>query len=199
MNSSAADGACPGMAPPTAGRHALADGAAGSPPHSTNGTVALGHTECDVVRGIGVRPTMSVSPAIRAGDRVAVVDYSVASGRHLHLHRGTPVIDRARAEPAAPAGAAKPKKRCERGCAPSGCNSMLHESLTRFLRKVHPRRQGRAFDPKLIGSDLFSHGPQPARFVVSSSWPPAIRPRPAAAHRRAARAFVSAPPVRDRA
>src|ERR1700736_1609536 len=50
-----ADGACPGMAPPpgTTDANALADGAAGSPPPARGGTVALGHTECDVIRGIG--------------------------------------------------------------------------------------------------------------------------------------------------
>ena len=49
-----AEGACPGMAPPGApdGANALAEGAAGAPP-AAGGTVALGHTECDVVRGIG--------------------------------------------------------------------------------------------------------------------------------------------------
>src|SRR6201998_3537914 len=49
-----ADGACPGMASeniPT-NANALSDGAAAPAPVAT-GTVALGHTECDVVRGIG--------------------------------------------------------------------------------------------------------------------------------------------------
>src|SRR6185295_17998331 len=45
-----ADGACPGMAPPPGAADANAQ--AGTPP-STTGSVALGHTECDVVRGIG--------------------------------------------------------------------------------------------------------------------------------------------------
>src|SRR5438132_5998378 len=44
-----AEGACPGMAQPGApdGANALAEGAAGSPP-AAGGSVALGHTECDV-------------------------------------------------------------------------------------------------------------------------------------------------------
>src|SRR3954468_6571643 len=45
------EGQCPGMVPPgTAGdANALTEGAAASP---RPGAVALGHTECDVVRGI---------------------------------------------------------------------------------------------------------------------------------------------------
>ncbi len=92
----AADGGCPGMAAPGAGANALADGAAGSPPPSTTGTVALGHTECDVVRGIGAPDNVNFSNNAR-GDRVAVVNYSRGpAGRHLHLHRRTPDVDRAR-------------------------------------------------------------------------------------------------------
>ena len=68
-----ADGGCPGMAPP-AGANALADGAAGAPPQS-GGTVALGHTECDVVRGIGAPDSVNLSNNPR-GDRVAVVTYT---------------------------------------------------------------------------------------------------------------------------
>src|ERR1700750_1713039 len=49
-----AEGFCPGMTAPRApaNANALADGAAAAPAPSTTGTVALGHTECDVVRGI---------------------------------------------------------------------------------------------------------------------------------------------------
>jgi hypothetical protein len=72
-----ADGFCPGMAPPAgpADANALTDGAAGAPPvPSTTGTVALGHTECDVVRGIGAPASVNISNNGR-GDRVAVVNY----------------------------------------------------------------------------------------------------------------------------
>src|SRR3979411_1752634 len=46
-----ADGVCPGMAPPAgpSDANAAADGAAAAPVPSVTGTVALGHTECDVV------------------------------------------------------------------------------------------------------------------------------------------------------
>ena len=41
----------------------------------SGGTVALGHTECDVVRGIGAPDNVNLSNNPR-GDRVAVVTYS---------------------------------------------------------------------------------------------------------------------------
>ena len=104
-----ADGGCPGMAAPGAGANALADGAAGSPQPSTTGTVALGHTECDVVRGIGAPDNVNFSSNSR-GDRVAVVNYSrgqragiytFTAGRLTSIERG--------AEPAPQPKVAKPK------------------------------------------------------------------------------------------
>lgn len=91
-----ADGACPGMAPPGQDANALADGAAGAPPPSSRGTVALGHTECDVVRGIGAPDSVNLSNNPR-GDRVAVVNYSrgpragiytFTAGRLTSIERG---------------------------------------------------------------------------------------------------------------
>jgi len=73
-----ADGQCPGMAPPAGSGQAsaLTNGAAGAPPQpSTTGTVALGHTECDVVRGIGAPGSVNLSNNGR-GDRVAMVTYT---------------------------------------------------------------------------------------------------------------------------
>ena len=72
-----ADGLCPGMAPAgaPADANALTEGAAAAPPPATTGTVALGHTECDVVRGIGAPDSVNLSNNAR-GDRVAVVNYS---------------------------------------------------------------------------------------------------------------------------
>jgi hypothetical protein len=107
----AADGGCPGMAPAGGGANALADGAAGAPAPSTTGTVALGHTECDVVRGIGAPDNVNFSSNAR-GDRVAVINYSrgqragiytFTAGRLTSIERG--------AEPVAPAKGAKPKKK----------------------------------------------------------------------------------------
>jgi hypothetical protein len=103
-----ADGACPGMAPPGAGAQALADNAAGAPP-AAGGTVALGHTECDVVRGIGAPDSVNLSTG-PGGGRLAVVTwsrggragiYTFSSGRLTSIERGP--------EPVEPPKAAKPK------------------------------------------------------------------------------------------
>ena len=107
----AADGACPGMAAPGAGANALADGAAGNPPPSTTGTVALGHTECDVVRGIGAPDNVSLSNNPR-GDRVAVVTYSRGPRAGLYTFTGGRLTSIERApEAAAPAKGARPRKK----------------------------------------------------------------------------------------
>ncbi|MDO9061047.1 MAG: hypothetical protein Q7U92_18770 [Bradyrhizobium sp.] len=105
-----ADGGCAGMAPPGGAADANAQ-TDGGPVPSTRGTVALGHTECDVVRGIGAPDSVNLSNNSR-GDRVAVVNYSrgqragiytFTAGRLSSIERG--------AEPAAPARTAKPKKK----------------------------------------------------------------------------------------
>jgi len=110
-----AEGFCPGMtsASAPANANALADGAAAAPAPvpSTTGTVALGHTECDVVRGIGPPDNVSLSNNQR-GDRVAVVNYSrgqragiytFTAGRLTSVERG--------ADPVVEPKAAKPKKK----------------------------------------------------------------------------------------
>lgn len=105
----AADGGCPGMGAP--GATALADGAAGSPPPSTTGTVALGHTECDVVRGIGAPDNVSLSNNPR-GDRVAVVTYSRGARAGLYTFTAGRLTSIERAPEAAPAArGAKPRKK----------------------------------------------------------------------------------------
>ena len=104
------DGFCAGMAPP-GDANALAEGAAAAP--TTTGTVALGHTECDVVRGIGAPDNVNLSNNAR-GDRLAVINYSrgqragiytFTAGRLSSIERG--------AEPAAQPRTAKskPKKK----------------------------------------------------------------------------------------
>lgn len=65
-----ADGACPGMAPPPGPADANASTTA-----PVGGTVALGHTECDVVRGIGAPSSVNLS-SDAAGRRVAVVTWT---------------------------------------------------------------------------------------------------------------------------
>src|SRR4051794_10259986 len=84
-----AEGFCPGMAPPEgspADANAASDGGSAAPPPSTTGTVALGHTECDVVRGIGAPASVNLSNNGR-GDRVAVINY--AQGQRAGIYTFT--------------------------------------------------------------------------------------------------------------
>lgn len=94
-----AEGYCPGMAPPGGPADANAaavGGPAAAPVPTTSGTVALGHTECDVVRGIGAPTNVNLSSNPR-GDRVAVVTYlqgqragiyTFTAGRLTSVERG---------------------------------------------------------------------------------------------------------------
>jgi len=103
-----ADGACPGMG---GGANALADGAAGAPTPSTTGTVALGHAECDVVRGIGAPDNVSLSNNPR-GDRVAVVSYSRGPRAGIYTFTAGRLTSIERApEPVAQPKGAKPKRK----------------------------------------------------------------------------------------
>ena len=113
-----AEGFCPGMAAPggnPADANALTEGAA-APVPSTTGTVALGHAECDVVRGIGAPASVNLSNSPR-GDRVAVINYTqgqragiytFTAGRLTSIERGPesapapkPAKSRAKKKPAA--------------------------------------------------------------------------------------------------
>jgi hypothetical protein len=99
-----AEGYCPGMAPPgnPTDANALTEGAAAAPVvPSTTGTVALGHTECDVVRGIGAPASVNLSNNGR-GDRVAVVTYlqgqragiyTFTAGRLTSIERGPEPVE----------------------------------------------------------------------------------------------------------
>lgn len=87
-----ADGQCAGMAA-GADANAQSDSAA---PAARAGTVALGHTECDVARGIGVPDSVNLSTDA-AGRRVALVTwsrgaragiYTFTSGRLSSIERG---------------------------------------------------------------------------------------------------------------
>ena len=114
-----ADGMCPGMTPPggPADANALTEGAGAAPARSTSGTVALGHTECDVVRGIGPPEAVNLSNNPR-GDRVAVVNYSrgpragiytFTGGRLTSIERGPePVVQPKVAKPKAAKKKASP-------------------------------------------------------------------------------------------
>jgi hypothetical protein len=70
-----AEGYCAGMPQPGGpdGAQALADGPAGAPAPA-GGSVALGHAECDVVRGIGAPENVNLSSNSR-GERQAVITW----------------------------------------------------------------------------------------------------------------------------
>ncbi len=106
-----ADGQCPGMLPPgaPADANALTDGAAAAP-GARPGAVALLHTECDVVRGVGAAPDNVNLSNNGRGDRLAVLTwshgprpgiYTFTSGRLTSVERGP--------EPAPQPKTAKPK------------------------------------------------------------------------------------------
>jgi hypothetical protein len=107
-----ADGACPGMTAPGAPADANASTQAppaGGPPSASAGSVALGHTECDVVRGIGAPDSVNLSNNPR-GERVAVVTwkhgaragiYTFSAGRLSSVEKG--------ADETPPASVARPK------------------------------------------------------------------------------------------
>ena len=103
-----ADGACPGMAPGPGDANALTGGTAGAPP-PTGGTVALGHTECDVIRGIGAPDNVGLSNNPR-GERVALVTYSRGPRAGIYTFTGGRLSSIERGpEPVAQPKAAKPK------------------------------------------------------------------------------------------
>ena len=102
-----AEGACPGTAPPGAPADANASTAA----PSSGGTVALGHTECDVVRGIGAPDSVNLSSNPR-GDRVAVVTWSRGPRAGIYTFTSGRLSSIAGAPAPAPAPkAGKPKKK----------------------------------------------------------------------------------------
>ena len=104
-----AEGACPGMPPPgsPSDANALTDGPAGAP--ASGGSVALGHTECDVVRGIGAPDSVNISNDPRGG-RVAVVTWSRGARAGIYTFTGGRLSSVERgAEPVAAPKATKPK------------------------------------------------------------------------------------------
>ncbi len=93
-----ADGACPGMVPPGTDPAAAGDATA------RGGTVALGHTECDVSRGLGTPDNVGLSTNPR-GDRVAVLTYSKGPRAGIYTFTAGRLTDIERA----PQTAAQPK------------------------------------------------------------------------------------------
>ena len=106
-----ADGLCSGMQP--AGNpgdaNALTDGAAAAPPTQATGTVALGHTECDVARGVGSPDNVSLSNNER-GERVALITYSRGPRAGIYTFTGGRLSSIERGpEPVAQPRVAKPR------------------------------------------------------------------------------------------
>lgn len=101
-----ADGACPGTAPPA---NALADNSAAAP--QPVGTVALLHTECDVVRGIGAPDSVNISTA-PGGGRMAVVTYLRGTRAGIYTFTGGRLtsVEAAPEQPAQPKSA-RPRKK----------------------------------------------------------------------------------------
>src|SRR4051794_14742602 len=101
-----ADGQCPGMGAGDA--NALSDGASATPA-ARGGSVALGHTECDVARGIGVPDSVNLSTDA-AGRRVALVTWSRGSRAGIYTFTSGRLSSIERApEAAPPPKTAKPK------------------------------------------------------------------------------------------
>jgi hypothetical protein len=107
-----AEGYCAGMAPPPgpADANALTDNPAGAPPPAApTGVVALGHTECDVVRGIGPPVSVNLSSNPR-GDRVAVVTYLQGPRAGIYTFTGGRLSSVERAPEVEQPKPTKPKK-----------------------------------------------------------------------------------------
>jgi hypothetical protein len=103
-----AEGACPGMAAPA---NALADSTGAPPP--VGGTVALQHTECDVIRGIGAPDSVNISSG-PGGGRVAVVTYLRGPRAGIYTFSGGRLssVEAGPEQPAQPKAAKpKPKKK----------------------------------------------------------------------------------------
>lgn len=109
-----ADGQCSGMPAPTAPADANASTDGGPPqsPPAPTGAVALGHTECDVARAVGIAPDNVQLSNDQGGERVAVITYTRGPRPGAYTFRAgrLTVIDRVDVpEPVKPA--AKPKKK----------------------------------------------------------------------------------------
>ena len=103
------DGACPGMA--AANVPTNANASSETPVAAATGTVALGHTECDVVRGIGAPNAVNISSSPR-GERVAVINFSQGPRAGIYTFTGGRLSSVERgAEPLAAPKPDKPKKK----------------------------------------------------------------------------------------
>jgi hypothetical protein len=110
-----ADGQCSGMPAPTPPADANASTEGGPPPNVTpapTGAVALGHTECDIARAIGIAPDNIQLSNDPGGARIAVITYmrGPRPGAYTFKEGRLTMVDRVDV-PEPPKPAAKPKKK----------------------------------------------------------------------------------------
>ncbi len=98
-----ADGTCAGVAP------SEANALAGGQPTPT-GSVALGHTECDVARAAGTPDNVNIS-ANERGDRSVVLTYTRGPRPGIYRFTAGRLADVQAAAPEAPVRPAKPSKK----------------------------------------------------------------------------------------
>ncbi len=106
-----AEGACPGMVAPQPDANAGGSAAADAGPQPV-GSVALGHTECDVARAAGTPDSVNLSNNPR-GERVATLTYLHGPRPGLYTFTAGRLTSVERVEapaPAKPAKSAKKKK-----------------------------------------------------------------------------------------
>lgn len=107
-----AEGGCPGMASAMSPEGNVAEGAAADGGPQPVGAVALGHTECDVVRSIGAPDSVNLSNNSR-GERVATITYlhGVRPGLYTFTAGRLSSVERVDVPaPARPAKSAKKKR-----------------------------------------------------------------------------------------
>ena len=110
-----ADGQCAGMPAPTVPADAQASTDGGPSPASSlvpTGAVALGHTECDVARAVGVAPDNVQLSNGPSGERMAVVTYKTGARPGAYTFRGgrLTIVERVEVPPPVKPPA-KPKKK----------------------------------------------------------------------------------------
>lgn len=109
-----AEGACPGMAPSGPPIDANAQQSSEPPsdlPMQPTGAVALGHTECDVVRAIGAAPDDVSLSSDQRGERVVTLTYLHGSRPGLYSFTAGRLKSIARVDQPAPAKPARRRAR----------------------------------------------------------------------------------------
>jgi hypothetical protein len=94
-----ADGACPGMAASDTANAMTEPGAQST--EIRTGTVALGHNECDVTRGIGAPESVNIS-ANERGERMTVLTWTRGARAGIYTFNGGRLSSIERAPQAAP-------------------------------------------------------------------------------------------------